>query len=474
MRASKPLLALVSDERLAEEIRRGNEAAFEVLYERHGAAVLSLCRHILGCPEEAEEALQHAFAAVWSYLQRGRPVPHRLQPWLFAVARNRCLSLLRARQPDPLELHEAPCTVGLADQVERRADLRELLSNLGELPEQQRTALLLSELGGLSHADIAAVLGRKEASVKALVFCARSTLIDWREARETPCEQFREQLSVLRGGALRRKTLRRHLQGCPGCRAFRYEVRRQRGMIALILPVAPSAWLKGSVLAAGVSGTATGGGAVGGGAAIGLGTATVVPFGGTAAATLVVVGVLATGQQTVTAKDEGKRPTPLAQSLAASPATQQSGVRHAATRILPRARGGAPRRDSAPSATAPRPGAPQPGASATPEPTGAPSFGAAPDHSGAPMPPAGATPAVGPGKPGASTPAPLARPQATAPPGHSGTAPGHSKADQKEANTTAKGDQNEANKTAKADQKQADKSAKADQKKANKLAEADQ
>ena len=95
------------------------------------------------------------------------------------------------------------------------------------------------------------------------MFCARSTLIDWREAREAPCEQFREQLSVLRGGALRRKTLRRHLQGCPGCRAFRHELKLQRGMIALIVPVVPSAWLKGSVLAAGVGGTATGGGASG-------------------------------------------------------------------------------------------------------------------------------------------------------------------------------------------------------------------
>jgi len=250
--------------------------------------------------------------------------------------------------------------------VERRADdLRELLSNLRELPEQQRTALLLSELGGLSHADIAAVLGRKEASVKALVFCARSTLIDWREAREAPCEQFREQLSVLRGGALRRKTLRRHLQGCPGCRAFRHELKLQRGMIALIVPVVPSAWLKGSVLAAGVGGTATGGGAVGGGATIGLGTASLVPFGGTAAATLAVVGVLATGQQTVTAKDEGKRPTPPAQSPAAPHATQQATpssrsrltaarVRHTPTRILPRPGEGAPGRDTAP---APRPGA---------------------------------------------------------------------------------------------------------------------
>jgi len=136
VRASKPLLALVSDERLAEEIRCGNEAAFEALYERHGAAVLSLCRHILGCPEEAEEALQHAFTAVWSYLQRGRPVPRGCAR---GCSRSRATAACRyCARASPTRLsYTAPCTVGLADQVERRADLRELLSNLRELPEQQ-------------------------------------------------------------------------------------------------------------------------------------------------------------------------------------------------------------------------------------------------------------------------------------------------------------------------------------------------
>jgi hypothetical protein len=61
--APKRLLALASDEQLAREMSRGNEAAFEVAYDRHSRALLSMCRHILGSQEEAEEALQRAFVS---------------------------------------------------------------------------------------------------------------------------------------------------------------------------------------------------------------------------------------------------------------------------------------------------------------------------------------------------------------------------------------------------------------------------
>ena len=79
---------------------------------------------------------------------------------------------------------------------------------------------MLSELGDLSHDEIAEVLGVRRDKVKALVFQARESLAGWRAARETPCAEIREQLATLRGGALRRATLRRHLARCPGCRAF--------------------------------------------------------------------------------------------------------------------------------------------------------------------------------------------------------------------------------------------------------------
>ena len=134
-----------------------------------------------------------------------------------------------------------------------------------ELPEDQRAALILSELGDLSHSDIADVIGCEAAKVKSLVFQARSGLIERRQARETPCEEIREQLATLRGGSLRRGPLRRHLKTCPGCTAFREEVRRQRQMVAVVLPVIPTLGLKESALAA----VGMGAGSAGGGLAAG-------------------------------------------------------------------------------------------------------------------------------------------------------------------------------------------------------------
>ncbi len=179
---SKRLLALAGDERLVEEIRRGNELAFEIVFERHGTPILGFCRHMLGSREEAEDAVQHTFAAAFHDLQRGGERQITLKPWLYTIARNRCLSLLRARREQPAELEELP-TEGLAEQVERRAELRELLGDLRELPEEQRAALLLAEAADLSHAEVAGVLGCEVARVKALVFRARSGLIERREAR---------------------------------------------------------------------------------------------------------------------------------------------------------------------------------------------------------------------------------------------------------------------------------------------------
>jgi RNA polymerase sigma factor (sigma-70 family) len=287
---SKRLLALARDERLVEQIRRGNELAFEVAFERHGAGILAFCRHMLGSREEAEDAVQHTFAAAYRDLQRSGERSIALKAWLYTIARNRCVSVLRARREQAAELHDVP-TEGLSEQVEQRAELRELLADVRELPEDQRAALLLAEAAGLSHAEVAEVLGCEVASVKGIVFRARSSLIERRAARHTPCAEIREQLANLRGGALRRNELRHHLRACPGCSAYREEVRRQRKMLAVALPVVPSLGLKSSVMgAAGLTGGAAAGASAGGGLALGS----------AALAKVAVVGVLAGGSVVAT------------------------------------------------------------------------------------------------------------------------------------------------------------------------------
>src|SRR5215212_8392022 len=130
---SKRLLALAGEERLVEQIRRGNELAFEIVFERHGAGILSFCRHMLGSREEAEDAVQHTFLSAYRAL-RDSEQDVALRPWLYAIARNRCLSMLRARrEDDPLADAAEPSVVGLAAEVERREDLRQLLRDLHRL-----------------------------------------------------------------------------------------------------------------------------------------------------------------------------------------------------------------------------------------------------------------------------------------------------------------------------------------------------
>jgi RNA polymerase sigma factor (sigma-70 family) len=262
------LLRVASDERLVAAVRAGSEPAFEAIYDRHHRVLLSFCRHMLGSADEAADAVQHTFVAAYRDLTTSDK-PIRLRPWLFAIARNRCLSMLRARR-DHVDVELAnPATEGLSAQVVRRQELRDLLADVGRLPEDQRAALVLAELGAVPHGEIAEILDCPREKVKALVFQARSSLAADREAREAPCQEIREELSVLRGGALRRSHLRRHLRQCDGCRAFRDEVRRQRSAMAVVLPVVPAVGLKHSVLSAvggggGAAGAASAGGATAG------------------------------------------------------------------------------------------------------------------------------------------------------------------------------------------------------------------
>jgi len=290
---SRRALRVAGDERLVAEVRAGNRSAFEVVYDRHHAGILAFSRHMVGSREESEDVVQHTFAAAYqAMLADDREIA--LKAWLYAIARNRCLSVLRARR-EHLALDEAdanaPATAGLSVEVEQREDLRALLADLQGLPDDQRAALILAELGAHSHEEIAHILSVPTPKVKALVFQAREALMNRRQARDADCGAIREQLSVLRGGARRRGDLRHHIAQCDGCRAFDAEVVRQRAGMAVLLPVVPALALKESTLVAAFAAGGSGAAAAGGGAAA-AGTAAV---GGSAAGGAAVAGGTAAG-----------------------------------------------------------------------------------------------------------------------------------------------------------------------------------
>ncbi len=313
-----------SDERLVKRAANGDEHAFAQLYDRYAPRLLSFCRYLLGSREEAQDAVQQTFIRAHRAIAGGKP-PEELRPWLYTVARNRCRTLRAAPRDVPVEdIGDAVALDGLADIVQRREDLRALVRDLDGLPEDQRAALVMFELGDLSQRDIGGVLDVPEAKVKALVHQARTHLIAERAARERDCDDVRAELAVARGADLRRGSLRRHVRSCPSCRAWQTDVGRQRAALGAVLPVAligsRDAVLTALGVGAGSAGAAAGLTSAAGGAATGFATKVI--------AGVAALGLGAAGTEVVvqsTADPEPKRAPRVVQS--AQPATPAAMIR---------------------------------------------------------------------------------------------------------------------------------------------------
>ena len=152
-----PLLRLQSDERLIALIRRGHHGAFESLVQRYQSRLLAFCRHMLGSTEDAEDVLQEVFTAAFNAICADeRPINAR--PWLYRIARNRCLNHLRrpaAQGQDSMDVFERDGGTTTAETVHKREEFRQIVAGVQDLPETQKTALLLREIDALSYDQIA-------------------------------------------------------------------------------------------------------------------------------------------------------------------------------------------------------------------------------------------------------------------------------------------------------------------------------
>src|SRR5687767_8440517 len=92
-----PRLRHRSDERLVRIARDGDERAYEVLFERHRAAILRYCCSLVRSPQEAEDVGQEVFVLAISALRRGAE-PRAFRPWLYRIAHNACVTHLRAHR----------------------------------------------------------------------------------------------------------------------------------------------------------------------------------------------------------------------------------------------------------------------------------------------------------------------------------------------------------------------------------------
>jgi hypothetical protein len=219
-----------------------------------------------------------------------------LRPWLYRIARNRCLNHLRKPSADAQESMDMVPEVeaaSTAEKVHNREEFRQILSDVNKLPETQRSALLLREMDALSYEEIADAMETTVPSVKSLLVRARISLAEASQARLLTCGEVRVELSEAAEG-LRKVSapVRRHVRECEECADFRSQVRSNEKLLAAIFPVAPLFALKGfiasklglgggSAASGAAGGAAAGGGAAAaGGAASGIGAA----LGGSSAA----------------------------------------------------------------------------------------------------------------------------------------------------------------------------------------------
>mgnify|MGYP000346581646 CR=1 FL=1 len=240
LRGSTPLLRLQSDERLVAMVRNGNQGAFETLVSRYQSRLLAFTRHMLSSKEDAEDILQETFTAAFNaMLADNRPI--NVRPWLYRIARNRSLNHLRRAKAvgvDSMDTHFADAGASTDDKVEGREKIRQLLGDVKELPETQRTALLLREIDALSYDQIAEAMDTTVPSVKSLLVRARVGLAESAEARRITCEQVREELGQVAEGLTKiTPPVRRHLKFCESCDGFRADLKQNNRSLAAVLPV---------------------------------------------------------------------------------------------------------------------------------------------------------------------------------------------------------------------------------------------
>ena len=290
-----------SDEQLVALFRAGHDEAFRVIHDRYRQRLFAYTRQMLPHRQDAEDAIQDIFVRAYAGLRAN----HRelaLRAWLYRVAHNSCIDELRRPSPPPpevMELLRSPVHDPIA-QADQRESLRRLIADVRRLPDQQRSALLMRELGGMSYADLAGALGVTVPAVKSLLVRARLGLAQALEARDTACSDIREELILSHDRGLRpNATARRHMRDCDGCREFRHQLRGVSRRFAAIVPTLGPIGVLANMLGVGGAGGGAAGGAFAAGGAAGSGCAVVglgtVSAGATHMATLIAAAVVTAG-----------------------------------------------------------------------------------------------------------------------------------------------------------------------------------
>lgn len=177
-----------SDARLVDEVRRGNRDAFGPLVARYEKKLQRVLRRMVRDPEQARDLAQETFLRVYRNLDRF-DTSRRFGPWLFRVGVNLAVDWLRRAKPvvrlSVLD-RDGEHPVELEDPDPRpRLDLKQEVHRvLQELPVNYRTTLILRDIEEFSCSEVAAIEGRREATIRWRLACAREMFRKVWERRE--------------------------------------------------------------------------------------------------------------------------------------------------------------------------------------------------------------------------------------------------------------------------------------------------
>ncbi len=168
-------LSVLADEELMQLVYRGRAAAFEVIYDRHSDAAFSLAYRMCGQRALAEDVVQEGFLSLWrsgARYDRGRG---SVRTWVLGIVHNRAIDALRRRtvrdrgrisDEGVEERIAAPERERTDVEFARRDEAREVRDALERLPDEQSRVIELAYFGGLTHVEIASVLGAPVGTVK--------------------------------------------------------------------------------------------------------------------------------------------------------------------------------------------------------------------------------------------------------------------------------------------------------------------
>lgn len=282
-----------ADAQLVRRAARRDERAFAAIYRRYHQEIYRFCLALLGNQEDARDALQNTMVKALQALP-GEERRIQLRPWLYRVAHNESIEIVRGRgKTAPLDMDLADPAAGIAETAAERERLRQLLRDLADLPERQRTALVLRELGGLEFAQIGEFFDSSDAGARQAVYEARVSLRSLEAGREMTCEEVMHRLSNADGRVGRRRDLRAHLRDCPDCRAFRDAIEARRRDFAAIAPL--PALASAGILHAALGSAPGAAGGTAGGATVAAGAGKAVSAGLVAKSVATVAVVAAVG-----------------------------------------------------------------------------------------------------------------------------------------------------------------------------------